>query len=222
MNWFTSPFGRKVTGLINDWIERNSEDPTGPVLTQPVGLRPSIQEIMDHYIEIHQEVIDSLPHARPIAGDLFFDNTITSDDKWDRVYIKWYKRPSRTAQGMFPRLTLILDKHPEIHLAMVSILKPGAVIQPHCGPWKGSIRVHIGIKTPNDPKCRMSIGGESFFWENAKIYAFDDTYIHMVRNATDQERIILFLDVERKMKGRVAQAIVRLFNLTVARLTTRE
>lgn len=222
MDWITSPFGQRVQQLVNGWVGRNSLDPTGPVLTQTIWARPCLQAIKDRFPEIQAEVMAAVPHATSIEGDLFFDHTITNDGKWDKVYIKWYSEPTDEAKRMFPVLTSIMDRYPDIRLAMVSRLKPGGVIHPHAGPWRGSIRVHIGVKTPNDPACRMYVGDESFHWEDGSVYAFDDTYIHMVRNNTDQERIILFLDVERRMKGPVAQSIVRFINSTIARLTGRE
>lgn len=219
MDWLTSPFGVRLQRVVNGWIERNSADPTGPILTGTVAARPSVQAIMARYDDIRLEVLMALPSATTIEGDLFFDHTITNDGKWDKVYIKWYSGLPDSSREQFPNLSEILDTHPDVHLAMVSVLKPGAVINPHCGPWMGSVRVHIGIQTPNSPQCRMTVGDSSFYWQDRKVEAFDDTYIHMVRNNTDEARVILFLDVERKMKSWWAQAIVRLINLTLARST---
>ena len=52
--------------------------------------------------------------------------------------------------------------------------------------------------------------------------AFNDTYPHFVMNNTNKRRVVLFLDVERKMKNRFWQFIVWAFNTTVARATSRE
>jgi beta-hydroxylase len=39
---------------------------------------------------------------------------------------------------------------------------------------------------------------------------FDETYLHWAANKTDQDRIILFCDIERPMKYRSSQAINRI------------
>src|SRR5262249_13796335 len=48
-----------------------------------------------------------------------------------------------------------------------------------------------------------------YSWRDGKAIVFDETYIHKAFNETDQQRIILFCDVERPMRNRVAQAINR-------------
>ncbi len=215
-------FAAGIIRLANTWARRHSRDPVQPILTETVKQRPSIQALMTHFDDVRAEVVAALSHAKPIQGDLFFTSRITSDGKWDRIYVKWYAPPSRTGREHFPTLTRILDEHKDIQLAMVSILRAGGVIKPHHGSWCGCIRVHIGIETPNDPNCSLINGGQEFFWEDRGVYGFDDTYLHSARNDTDRDRIVLFLDVERTMKGRLSQAVLRWINTSVGRLTTRE
>lgn len=222
MSLFRNRFAAGIIKLANTLARRHSKDPVEPILTETVKERPSIQALMTQFDAVHAEVMAALSHAKPIEGDLFFTNRITSDGKWDRIYIKWYAPPSKMARDLFPTLTRILDEHKDIQLAMVSILKAGGMIKPHYGSWCGCIRVHIGIETPNDPECSLTNGGHEFFWADREIYAFDDTYLHSAKNDTDRDRIVLFLDVERTMKGRLSQAVLRWINVSVGRLTTRE
>lgn len=222
MRIFETKAVQSAINLINRWIYAHSEDPILPVLTERARARSAIRDIMGHYDIVEREIVSSIPMSTPIQGDMFFGPEITNDGLWDKIYMKWYSRPTRRALELFPGTMEIIQRHPDIHLAMVSILKPGARIWPHSGPWAGSYRVHIGLRTPEDLRCYIHVGGHRLVWMNRQVIAFDDTYIHEVRNDTEFPRIILFLDIERKMTGRVAQAIVRFLNLTVARLTTRE
>lgn len=217
-----TPAAQRVVDRINNWISRNSADPILPNLTLPVMERESLRDLMEHFPDIRKEILAALPHASPIQGDMFFGPDITDDGRWDRIYIKWYAPPSVRAREIFPVTTRIIDRHKDLHLAMVSILKPGAKIKPHRGPWCGSIRVHVGVSTPKKEGCRLVIANQTYVWRDGQSLAFDDTYWHQVENDTEEPRIILLLDIERKMEGWWRQAIVRFLNNTVARLTTRD
>jgi beta-hydroxylase len=206
---------------VNGWIKRHSSDPIKPFLPGVLH-RPSLQDLMNNFSVIQKEILDHRDVAIPIQGDLFFGPDITRDGKWRRVYIKWYAPIKEKARTLFPRTCDVLDRHSDIHLAMVSVLEPGGFIFPHRGPWAGSIRVHVGLQTPNDDRCYICINDQFYWWTDGGIMAFDDTYDHFVVNSTKQSRIILFLDLERKMKTPFKQFVVNILNRTLGRLTTRE
>lgn len=222
MRFLDTPAAQKVIDRMNAWIYAHSDDLVTPDQTLSASRRPSIQLLMDNYSTIEREVMAALPAATPIQGDMFFGPDITSDRKWYKIYLKWYSKPNERALKLFPETLDLIERCPDVHLAMVSILRPGARIKPHYGPWAGSIRVHICIRAPDSADCHMKVAGHVFQWKTGEMLAFDDTYYHSVVNLTDMNRIILFLDVERKMKSAWAQAIVRFLNRTVARLTTRD
>lgn len=207
---------------LNGYIGNNTSDPATPDLTEAMLTRASVQELLDSYPAIREEILDCLDLASPIQGDLFFEDDITNDAKWDKLYIKWYKSPTKLAKARLPKLVKVLEDHKDIRLAMVSILKPDAQIHPHEGPWKGSIRVHLGIDVPNDDRCYISVNGVQHYWRNGEILGFDDTYVHHVRNGSKDLRVILFLDLERKMRTWHGRFLVWFMNRTVARLTARD
>ena len=63
--------------------------------------------------------------------------------------------------------------------------------------------------TPNSDKCFIIVDGEKCVWRDGEAIMFDETYIHTAENQTDQNRIILFCDVERPMKFRFMSAMNR-------------
>lgn len=205
---------------LNAYILRNSADSTGAFVD--LSHRSSIQSIQDNFYDIQREAIDALPHAKPIQGDLFFDESLTDDGKWNRIYLKWYSRPTKLATTLFPKTLSVIESHKDIRLAMVSILEPGAIIKPHCGPWAGSIRVHVTLEAPSVPECSINVDGTRYHWVTGDIVAFNDTLPHCAENLTDQRRVILFLDVERQMKTPVWTFVVWFLNRTVARATSRD
>ena len=211
-----------LTRYINPWILRHSKDATLAFCTTSVQNRTSMREVLAAYPDIRQEALLALPTATSIQGDLFFGNDVTDDGKWKKYYLKWYAKPSRKAWCQFPKTLTVIERHADIHLAMLSILDAGAIIKPHCGPWTGSIRVHLGLVTPNSADCYISVGNEHYFWQDGELVAFNDTLEHFVVNNTPQQRIVLFMDIERRMNQPWQQWIVHLLNISVGRLTTRE
>jgi len=213
--WF---FG--LVSRLNGPILRNSKDSAGQIIS--LDDRSSLDDLMENFDTIRKEALDALPYAKPIQGDLFFGESLTDDGRWKRVYLKWYSKPSKLAEKLFPKTLAIMAPHSDIRLAMISILEPGAVIKPHSGVWAGSIRVHIALEAPDDENCFINVGGIKYVWKTGELVAFNDTYPHFVMNNTNKRRVVLFLDVERKMKNRFWQFIVWAFNTTVARATSRE
>ena len=67
----------------------------------------------------------------------------------------------------------------------------------------------MGLITPNSPDCYINVDGETYYWRDGEAVVFDETFIHYAENKTDQNRIILFADVERPMRFRWAQAVNR-------------
>jgi len=86
-----------------------------------------------------------------------------------------------------------------VHGAMFAMLPPGAKLGAHRDPFAGSLRYHLGLKTPNSDDCFIIVDGEKCVWRDGEAIMFDETFIHTAENRTDQNRIILFCDVERPM-----------------------
>ena len=82
---------------------------------------------------------------------------------------------------------------------MFAMLPPGAKLGAHRDPFAGSLRYHLGLKTPNSDDCFIIVDGEKCVWRDGEAIMFDETFIHTAENRTDQNRIILFCDVERPM-----------------------
>jgi beta-hydroxylase len=83
--------------------------------------------------------------------------------------------------------------------AMFSILSPGKKIPPHCGPYNGILRYHLGLVVPEPDRCAIRVGPETRNWAVGSSLIFDDTYEHEVTNESTQERVVLFVDIERPL-----------------------
>ena len=56
----------------------------------------------------------------------------------------------------------------------------------------------MGLFKPKDRKnVFICVNGEKYSWKEGEGVVFDDTYPHKVYNNTDQDRVVLYIDVER-------------------------
>ena len=91
---------------------------------------------------------------------------------------------------------------------MFSVLEPGAKLTPHKGVYPGVLRYHLALKTPAEyNKCCINISDtknkniKELCWKEGTDFIFDDYNIHWVDNNTNEERIILFLDIKKNFKN---------------------
>lgn len=131
---------------------------------------------------------------------------------WSRFYLKWYGESHQSAIQRCPKTIEIINSIPSIKAAMFAQLPPGSDLGKHRDPYAGSLRYHLGLITPNDDRCFINVDGVDYSWRDGEAVIFDETYIHWAANNSDKNRIILFCDLERKMRWGWAQAINRWFS----------
>jgi len=157
-----------------------------------------------HWTEIRRELDavlerrDALPNFQDISTD---QATITDDDRWKTYFLYGFGFRSDANCARCPETARLVAAVPGMKTAMFSILAPGKHIPDHCGPYKGVIRYHLGLRVPKDAdRCRIRVGDEYATWREGASLIFDDTYEHEVWNDTDEVRVVLFLDVVRPLR----------------------
>lgn len=80
-----------------------------------------------------------------------------------------------------------------------SLLLPGTEIIPHEGYTSDVVRMHLGLSVPAEGDCALIVGGERRPWEPGGILFFDDTVEHSAHNRTEVARMVLLLDLDRKL-----------------------
>jgi len=107
---------------------------------------------------------------------------------------------------------------PGLYTAFFSILEGGQTITPHWGYWKGFLRYHLGVIIPGnnaDRACWLRVNadpadnarrdkaliarGEKHYWKEGHGVMFDDTYLHDAQNGSSDVRVVLWLDLRRKL-----------------------
>ncbi len=179
----------------------------------PVSDFPDLAPLQAHWQEIRAEAL-SLNDSGRIAvatgyNDLGFNSFFRSG--WKRFYLKWYGETPPSALAACPRTVELLSRIPSIKGAMFASLPPEGKLVRHRDPYAGSLRYHLGLFTPNSPDCYIEVDGQRYFWRDGEAVVFDETFIHHAANTTDQQRVILFCDVERPLRGRALAAVNRWF-----------
>jgi beta-hydroxylase len=124
-----------------------------------------------------------------------------STQRWKALIFYMYGREVPENCARCPQTAALLRRFPQISTAMFSILEHGAYIPPHCGPFKGVLRCHLGLIVPRGPgRCEIRVGHERHRWEEGRSLVFDDTYEHEVWNETAESRVILFVDFLRPLR----------------------
>lgn len=205
--------GSAVVGVlilepVERWIGRRS--PVGDTPFYDAGQFPWLAGLEAHWREIRAELEAVLAHrdAIPAFQDISVDQVdLSDDDRWKTYFLFGYGFEVAEHTAECPRTAELVRAVPGMKTAMFSILAPGKHIPHHRGPYKGVLRVHLGLIVPEPAeRCRIRVGDEVRHWTEGESLILDDTYDHEVWNDTGGERVVLFLDVVRPLTG-VAQRI---------------
>jgi beta-hydroxylase len=129
--------------------------------------------------------------------------------------LKWYGPALPSARALCPRTLELRDQVPAVRAAMFVRMAPKSRLPVHRDPFAGSLRFHLGLATPNSDKCRITVDGQAYWWKDGEGVLFDETFLHKAENETDQDRFILFCDVERPLRLRALRAFNKLVGNTL-------
>jgi ornithine lipid ester-linked acyl 2-hydroxylase len=194
--------GKRGIRMLGDFLGRQSRVGDPPVFDS--ALFPFLKPLEENWRVIRAEVDrvlegrEHLPNFQDISPD---QKRIAKDNRWKTYFLYGFKYRSEKNCARCPVTTRVLEQIPGLQTAMFSILSPGYHIPAHRGITKGVIRVHLGLKVPQKREnVRIRVAEQICNWTEGKILVFDDTFEHEVWNDTDEERVVLFLDVERPMR----------------------
>jgi aspartyl/asparaginyl beta-hydroxylase (cupin superfamily) len=107
---------------------------------------------------------------------------------------KW----SSKGMELFPNTSKIIKNISNIKTVAISKLKPQSQIQPHIG-WgdlaNGILRCHYGLIVPPNNGCVCD--NWVVLHKNREWLVFDDSRMHSSFNFSDEDRIIIIVDMER-------------------------
>lgn len=179
------------------------------------------------------EIKDKLTDMTAMGGSYTKSGIHTA--KWKTFMFKSGEFVERNCE-LCPQTADLLRTVPGLYTAFFSVLEPHQYLTPHWGYYKGFLRYHLGVVIPNnnaDRKCFLRVNddlednaqrdislvekGKTYFWKNGEGVLFDDNYLHDAENCSDEVRVILWLDMRRKMPF-----YIQAFNLLCLALVYRD
>jgi beta-hydroxylase len=181
-----------------------SRAPGGPYID--LGRFPELKRLTENWQVIRDEGLALMDEGmvREATGhnDIGFHTFFKRG--WKRFYLKWYGAPQPSAEQLCPRTVELLNQVPSVHGAMFATLPPGGRLGAHRDPFAGSLRYHLGLRTPNTDACWIEVDGRRYSWRDGEAVMFDETFVHTAENTSAVNRLILFCDVERPLWGPAA------------------
>lgn len=188
--------------LFFHWLEKIftifSRFPDQPILKKSdflwtEDLEKNWQEIRNEFLKVYS-VEKYVPAFQEVSPE---QQSITQDDRWKVLILKAYGHSSARNTVLFPKTDEILRTIPGLKTAMFSIFRGPKEIPKHRGPYKGLLRVHLGLIIPES--CGIEVKDQIYNWKEGEIFIFDDTQEHQAWNRSESERVVLFLDVLRPL-----------------------
>jgi beta-hydroxylase len=178
----------------------------------PLVIEPKLQHLLTHFETIRSEALALHPTQMPLFESVNENQrNIAHNQPWRVFPLFAYGTVNEENCARMPILSGLVRQIPSIRLAMLSVMEGGAMIPLHCGFFKSVLRVHLCLYVDREDGERyIEVGGEKYSWKQGELVCFDDTYPHRVFNAVPGRRIVLFLDVDRPVKG-IAKAMSSFF-----------
>jgi aspartyl/asparaginyl beta-hydroxylase (cupin superfamily) len=193
-----------------------------------LGEYPALRVLEDNYHIVREECLALLERRHDIPNVDALSATYTSAGIHTVAWKSFMFKSGRFIDencALAPKTAALLRRIPNVYTAFFSILDPHQHIKPHWGYWKGFVRYHLGVVIPEnnrDQLCWLRINaqpeaqdrsrreeiknGEKYYWKNGAGVMFDDTFLHDAANESGEVRVVLFLDVARKMPWHLSLA----------------
>jgi len=204
--------GKLLLRGLSRFIARQSLIGDQPVFDKSIF--PWTADFERDWLKIRAELDEVLKmrHALPAFHDISPDQArISKQDHWKTFVFYGFGIRVDANCARCPETAKLLDSLPHLENAWFSILAPGYHIPAHKGPTNGIIRIHLGLIIPRDREnCAIRVHQTRLHWDEGKCIVFDDYFEHEVWNNTDEERVVLFFDVDRPMRplGRLVNRLV--------------
>jgi len=180
---------------------------TAPPILDETRYFPEAPELARSWTAIREEalaVAGNLPSIPRFHELMQAQAPISANDGLDwRVFVlRAYGADIEPNLARCPATARLIAACPSVLSASFSFLAPGKHIPPHRGPFRGVVRCHLGLSMPRGEDGRLGailwIDGVEHRLGDGDFLVWDDTYVHEVRNTTDDVRIALLLDIWRQ------------------------
>jgi len=152
------------------------------------------------------------PSSYENITDIKLPASYTKDD-WLGVILWIDGKFTQKARDLFPKTVNILSKLKSFmdpfEEATIYVLKPGAFLPPHHDAANTYIGCHLGLIIPEN--CGFSVGSETRSWTEGKTLFFDQSIEHEVWNRSQEERVVLSLQLRHPELSKFENFLYDLF-----------
>jgi aspartyl/asparaginyl beta-hydroxylase (cupin superfamily) len=202
---FKGRLGRLFLGMVNSFFDLYIGGQNRSIVFDIKNINSKLHLLTNNYESIKcefEKFNDNLTIAEyhKIDTDQYrISGKVNQNKKWKTFILNACGIYSKEALVFCPKTCDYLKQIPNLFQVMFSVLEPGKSIPAHVGPYKGYLRYHLTIKAPTDNPPRIRIKDQYHIWKDGNTILFDDSWEHEVLNNSNQERVILMVDVLRPM-----------------------
>ncbi|RDV00012.1 aspartyl/asparaginyl beta-hydroxylase domain-containing protein [Trinickia dinghuensis] len=191
--------------LLRRWYDRRLAEPavldTARYFPDAERFAAALPALRAEALGIAQQ-FNAIPRFHDIMRE---QADISANDARDwRMYIMQaygVRVPRNLARS--PTLAALVASSPDVLSASFSFLAPHKYIPPHRGPFRGIVRGYLPLVMPLDgaghPAATLTVDGTAHRLHEGQFMLWDDTFEHEVRNASEEVRIVLLLDIRRRL-----------------------
>lgn len=179
---------------------------------------PVAVELENKFETIRKEVKNMLHQTTGTLAKYTYggqNGTIGSDTRkengkdigWEITNIHMGNNFNAAAEEIMPTFVGLMKKH-KVLSSVVSVLPGKTKIPPHYGYSSFVKRLMLGVTVPSDREnCYLCVNGEKQVWEEGKTMLWDDTYPHAVYNETNEERVVIYMDILRDTGNPIVDSV---------------
>ncbi|QIS12649.1 aspartyl/asparaginyl beta-hydroxylase domain-containing protein [Nocardia arthritidis] len=203
-----------IRNAINSYFLRASGKEHRFRIMSPYKLFPEARQLESQFDQIKTEVTELIARRNlPQYRDIDPVRAAEVSDDWRLYYAYMLGVPNPKAYQDCPTIVSFAERTPCVVNAFISILEPGVKLNAHNGPYAGILRYHLALKVPSTNPPRLRVDTEYHTWRERESVLIDDTFEHEVSNESDEDRIVLIIDIRRPMgflRDKVNQASLRM------------
>jgi hypothetical protein len=141
----------------------------------------------------HQDEINALieaAHQSDVVGKL---EAKMEGQKRGMIFFKWYGKNLQTSLD----IPAFHQKFKYIRTIGVSVFNKKQSTGKHFGPLRITLRVLYNINAIDNKNVYIKVGNKTNYWQDNKLFIFDDTLQHQSCNESEGVRYCMFVDILR-------------------------
>lgn len=138
-------------------------------------------------------------------------DAVAGQQKRSMFFFKWYGNDVKTVVD----IPAFHESYRYIKTIGVSVFNRKQSTSAHFGPLRATLRVLYNINDMKDRSAYIKVGQVENYWNQNKLFIFDDTLLHQSFNNSDQARYCMFIDI---MRPSVIPAVMNVVVGVISRL----